>query len=210
MPTEPSPKRCYAFVDGQNLFNAAKDAFGYHFPNYDIFALVRGVCAVRAWDLEAVYFYTGMPVYEKDKPRHTFWSRKFAVMGRQGVKIFKRNLRYRNKEIKLSGGASFHHEVAEEKGIDVRIAIDLIRFATKGLYDVALIFSQDQDLSEAAEEVKRIAREERRWIAVASAFPVSTKCRNRRGIEKTDWVEIDRALYDACIDSRDYRDPPPR
>ena len=28
-----------------------------------------------------------------------------------------------------------------------------------------------------------------------------------RGIDKTDWVPIDRATYDACLDRRDYRRP---
>jgi hypothetical protein len=30
---EPAIKRAVVFVGGQNLFNAAKEAFGYHFPN---------------------------------------------------------------------------------------------------------------------------------------------------------------------------------
>jgi uncharacterized LabA/DUF88 family protein len=39
--------------------------------------------------------------------------------------------------------------VGEEKGMDVRLAVDVVRMAREKLYDVALIFSQDQDLSEA-------------------------------------------------------------
>jgi len=39
--------------------------------------------------------------------------------------------------------------VAEEKGIDVRIAIDLIRLAHGAVYDVAILMSQDQDLAES-------------------------------------------------------------
>lgn len=39
MPAEPAIKRAVAFVDGQNLFYAARAAFGYHFPNYDVLAL---------------------------------------------------------------------------------------------------------------------------------------------------------------------------
>jgi len=35
VPVEPSVKRTVAFVDGQNLFFAAKKAFGHRFPNYD-------------------------------------------------------------------------------------------------------------------------------------------------------------------------------
>ena len=92
----------------------------------------------------------------------------------------------------------------EDKGIDVRIALDVIRMAHRGEFDVALILSQDQDLAEAADEIRVIARE-RRWIKVASAFPDSPTRRNRRGIDKTDWIRIDRNAYDACIDRRDYR-----
>ena len=96
--------------------------------------------------------------------------------------------------------------VPGEKGIDVRIAIDVIRMAHKRLYDVALVFSQDQDLSEVADEIKEIAREQDRWIKMASSFP-----RNQarpRGINKTDWIPFDKTLYDNCIDPRDYRTPP--
>jgi hypothetical protein len=93
----------------------------------------------------------------------------------------------------------------EEKGIDVRLAIDVIRMAHRGAYDVALLLSQDQDLSEVAEEVRVISREQDRWMKIASAFPFSPTTRNRRGIDKTDWLRIDRTIYDACLDHRDYR-----
>ena len=94
--------------------------------------------------------------------------------------------------------------------MDVRIAIDVIRLAFRREYDVALIFSQDQDLSEAAQEIRVIAREQQRWIKVASAFPVSPTSTNRRGINSTDWILIDRATYEACIDARDYRPKAPQ
>jgi hypothetical protein len=34
--TEPKTKKAFVFIDGQNLYRAAKDAFGYHYPNYNI------------------------------------------------------------------------------------------------------------------------------------------------------------------------------
>ncbi|MBI4667731.1 MAG: hypothetical protein HY747_00880 [Elusimicrobia bacterium] len=70
---------------------------------------------------------------------------------------------------------------------------------------MALIFSQDQDLSEVADEVRDIAREQGRWIKVASAFPFSTSAKNKRGIDKTDWIKIEKSTYDQCLDARDYR-----
>ena len=91
----------------------------------------------------------------------------------------------------------------------MRIALDVIRLAHRGDYDVALIFSQDRDLSEVAKEIRVIAREQGRWIKIASAFPSSPMSRNHRGIDRTDWIRLDRELYEACLDPRDYRPPRP-
>jgi len=69
----------------------------------------------------------------------------------------------------------------------------------------ALVFSQDQDLSEVAGEIRAMARDQGRWIKMACAFPVSPAYSNRRGIDKTDWIRLDQATYDLAIDPRDYR-----
>jgi hypothetical protein len=49
MPVEPAVKRAIAFFDGQNLFYAAKHAFGYSWPNYDPLKLARAVCQSQGW-----------------------------------------------------------------------------------------------------------------------------------------------------------------
>jgi hypothetical protein len=81
----------------------------------------------------------------------------------------------------------------------------VIRLAHGKAYDVALIFSQDQDLSELCAEICVIAREQNRWIKIASAFPVSPTTTNKRGIPNSDWIKIDRTTYDGSLDVRDYR-----
>lgn len=205
MPPEPIQKRAVTFVDGQNLFHAARESFGYTYPNYDVAALSELICRAQGWKLTQVRFYTGVPDPADDPLWHQFWSAKLGVMGRQGVCIFSRSLRYRNRVVTLPDGTTHTFLAGEEKGIDVRIALDVIGMAHRKEYDVAVIFSQDQDLSEVAEEIRTIAREQDRWMKVASAFPFSPTTRNRRGIEKTDWLRIDRTTYDACLDRRDYR-----
>lgn len=202
---EPAIKKAIVFIDGQNLFYAAKEAFGYHYPNYDVLALANTVCKQKSWTLKQVRFYSGIPDPKDDSNKHVFWSNKFSAMGRQGIYIFYRSLRYRHKTVRLPDGSKHTFLTGEEKGIDVRIAVDVIRLALRGEYDVAVVFSQDQDLSEVADEIRAIARERGRWIKIASAFPCSPVSKNTRGIEKTDWIRIDRDTYDACIDSRDYR-----
>jgi len=107
--------------------------------------------------------------------------------------------------VRLPDGTTTTVLVGQEKGVDVRIALDVVRSARERRYDVALVFSQDQDLSEAVDEVRTISRQQVRWIKVACAFPASPTSLNRRGINGTEWVPIDRTFYDSCIDPLDYR-----
>ena len=61
MPDVPRTPNVVAFVDGQNLFHAACEAFGYKFPNYDAQTLALAVCAAQGWELTQTRFYTGVP-----------------------------------------------------------------------------------------------------------------------------------------------------
>lgn len=202
---EPPVKRIIAFIDGQNLFHASKESFGYSFPNYDIKALVTKICQSRGFQLERIHFYTGIPDAADNEYWNHFWTAKLAVMGKHGIKVFSRPLRYRNETIKLPDGKTHTFLVGQEKGVDIRIALDIVRAIRLNECDVAIVFSQDQDLSEVADEIRTIAREHGRWIRIASAFPFSPTTRNKRGINSTDWIRIDRATYDACLDPHDYR-----
>lgn len=204
MPPEPSTKRCVAFIDGQNLFFSARDAFGHTYPNYDVKSLAEQIAVANQWQPVQTRFYTGIPDSSDSARWHSFWTKKLLAMSRQGVHVFSRPLRYRNKRVELPDGTTHSYLTREEKGIDVRIALDVIRMAHRREYDVALIFSQDQDLSEVAAEIRTISREQGRWIKVACAFPISPTTSNTRGIDKTDWIRIDRETYDACIDPRTY------
>jgi uncharacterized LabA/DUF88 family protein len=199
----PSNPKAIAFFDGQNLFHAVKQSFGYTYPNYDPVKLAAAVCQQQGWQLVETRFYTGVPDAADDARWHRFWKKKLGSLGRRGVVVYARQLRYRMKHVTLPDGSVHQFRAGEEKGIDVRIAIDVISLAHRKAYDVAVIFSQDQDLSEAAEEIRQLAREQGRWIKIASAYPAGAY--NRRGINKTDWITIDRATYDACRDPRDYR-----
>lgn len=202
---EPALKRATAFFDGQNLFHAVKDAFGYQYPNYDVSALAEAVCKKQDWNLSQVQFYTGIPDSSDNPFWNSFWTAKLAQMGRKQVSVFSRPLRYRNQTVKLPDGNASTTLVGQEKGIDVRLALDVVRLANQKKFDVALIFSQDQDLSEVADEIRLISKHQMRWIRIACAFPVSPTRKKTRGINGTEWIPIDRALYDSCLDPRDYR-----
>jgi uncharacterized LabA/DUF88 family protein len=171
MPPEPAIKRTVAFVDGQNLFHAVREAFGYTYPNFDPSALARETCTRQGWKLDQVRFYTGIPDPADDPFWSHFWLHKLAMLGRQGVVVYSRSLRYRNRRVRLPDGIEHTYLAGEEKGIDVRIALDIVRMAHRSAYEVALVFSQDQDLSEVAEEIRTIAREQGRWLKMALRLP---------------------------------------
>lgn len=200
---EPPAKRAVSFFDGQNLFRSAKSAFGYHHPNYDPRKLSDAVCLANGWQNHGVRFYTGVPPSDKDPFWFGYWDRRFLAMRRAGISVTQRQLRYHGEYETLANGTT--REKGREKGIDLRIGLDVVRMARLGELDVAVIFSQDQDLAEIAEEIREISRSEGRWLKIMSAFPVNPTTERQRGINKTDWFKMDRDFYDACLDPQDYR-----
>jgi uncharacterized LabA/DUF88 family protein len=205
MATEPAVKRAVAFFDGQNLFRHAMAAFGHYHPNYDPNKLFNAICAQGGWKPFGVRFYTGTPAADKDAMWHAYWANRLLAMRRAGILVVSRPLRYHKKTIPLPDGTDVTIETPEEKGIDVRLALDVIRMTLNSQFDVAVIFSQDQDLAEVAAEVREISKSQDRWLKVVSAYPSSATASATRGIDKTEWLEMDRAFYDAHLDPRDYR-----
>ena len=206
---EPEVKRAVSFFDGQNLYRHAKEAFGHHHPNYDPKKLTDAVCLAHGWQERGVRFYTGTPPVHKSALWHGYWSNRLLSMRRAGILVTKRPIRYHKNEVALDDGTTQIVETPQEKGIDIRIALDVVRLTRSDQLDVAIIFSQDQDLAEVAEEVREIARSQQRWVKVVSAFPSGPNATSNRGIDKTDWFPMDQAFYDACLDPHDYRPPRP-
>ncbi len=208
MTEEPSRARVVAFFDGQNLFYAARDAFRYSFPNVDPKKLALAICAEHGWELVETHFFTGVPAAKDDPIWNGFWAAKLDAMKRTGVKTFSRPLKYSKQTIVKKDGTMEIVRVGREKGIDIRIALDIVRLAHDGTFDIALIFSQDQDLSEVVKELGRIAAMHSTKLRAVTAFPVGNRTKNNRGIVGTDWVPIYKPLFDTCLDTEDYRPEP--
>jgi NYN domain len=201
------PLRVCAFVDGYNLFKAAKQCFGYTFPNYDIKKLVEAVVAMAPRrQLVSAHFCIGIPTNLDDPVNNLWWTKKLAAMGRTGVVIETRHLKRRELRIHLDGIVRFDTTVPrlQEKGVDLKIGLDMVRAARNNTFDVALLFTQDGDLVEAVTEVQAIAAEQGRRIEVECAHPVAAGV-NSWPIKRTTQRQITKAVYDGCIDPTDYR-----
>lgn len=205
MATEPAIKYAMAFIDGQNLYQHAKDAFGHHHPNYDPIALHHAVCAEHGWRPNLVRFYTGIPSKQENPMWGGYWEKRLLHMKRGGVHVTTRPLRYRRTTERDSIGNEITVSTPQEKGIDVRLALDIVSTARTRQWDVAVIFSQDQDLAEVVQEVREISKEQDRWLEICCPFPYGPNATSGRGIDKTQWFRMDEAFYNSCLDPTDYR-----
>ena len=194
--------RTIVFIDGQNLYHLARKAWAdprrspdnrsspYAWPSYDVEMLARAlVLQTSGRTLEETRFYTGVPNRRADPFRHGFWSNKIGYLKSQGIYVYRGRVN--------TGG--------QEKGVDVSLAVDLVRATYDQRYEVAIIVSQDSDFGPAVRLSKEIAQEQERMLHFESCYPVGPGSRSRRGIPGTKWVPIDQATYDACHDPRDYR-----
>ena len=135
MHKEPAIKRAVSFIDGQNLFRHAKEAFGYHHPNYDPIKLAEAVCEAKGWVNQGVRFYTGVPEAERSPMWHGYWARRLTAMKRAGIFVTSRRLSYRKERVRLPDGSIHEIPVEREKGIDLRLARILHQFAELWLRD---------------------------------------------------------------------------
>lgn len=211
LPPKPSPCRVHAFIDGQNLYHSVRRIFGYTFPNYDPLRLAEAVTALTPdRQLLQVHFYTGTPSLNQNRLWSLFWRSKIRAMKAAGVRVVTRTLLYSPGLVLMPDGSTQTVPIGREKGIDLRIALDLLRLARHGEFDVALLFSQDTDLAEVVQEIRDLRQEMNRWIVVDCAFPhVPGSADPTWGIAGTRLVPFDKALYDRCIDPANYFPPPP-
>ena len=114
---------------------------------------------------------------------------------------FTRPLAYNDEEIEFTDDDGKERklikEIQREKGIDVRIALDMVDLAYHGEYDIAVLFSQDRDLTEAVKTLHKIREELGRWIIIENAFCYSTDLQVGCKIvimKDIPWLQINREI----------------
>jgi uncharacterized LabA/DUF88 family protein len=144
------PDRVVVFMDYQNVHGWARRQFLR--PNCDpseghVFPFKVGQLLTRRRSrestLEQVRVYRGRPNPARQAGAARANDRQTSDWERsQRVAVIRRNLQYPD---------DYPTAPAIEKGIDVAIAVDMIRLAMSGSMDVAILFSSDKDLMPAVE-----------------------------------------------------------
>lgn len=180
-----------AFFDAMNLFYDVRSQYGYSYPNFDVQSLAQAVSDRLGVALLETRYYSGIHSRKFNSAQH-YWLRNKAVyLVSQGVFVYTRQLSY-------AGG------IPREKGIDLRLSLDVVDAVFESRAETVIIFSRDQDYTELLEATRKMTKAKGTRLRLVSAFPVSSRNRSR-GIDGFDWFRISREMYDSCIDPRDYR-----
>lgn len=206
-------KRNHIFIDGQNLYLSAKRAFGLRYPDFDIPAIGRHLSdriSPGSGTDPIIRFYIGMPVARFSPHWTNFWTNKLNAARDAGVSVTTRDLRYLTETDPAAPGG-VRVLSAREKGIDLRLALDVMAAARNPDCENIMIVSRDQDFREVIEDVEMLCAFTDRQIGLWSAFP---EVRNgpsfNRGVDGTREISISWADYKGLRDPTDYRVVPVR
>ncbi len=145
--------KAFVFIDGSNFYFKLKVLTSrlkgdYSLLDFNFQEFARWL--VWPADLVETRYYLGV-INKKGgdkKSIEMFLNQQilFTNLKKQGIRlVFGKLIRHPDK--------TFH-----EKGVDVRIAVDMIKYARKNKYDLAYLVSSDTDLVPAIKEVQSIGK----------------------------------------------------
>lgn len=192
------------FIDAQSLYNAIRDAFFSDTDNHvygqvDLMKLANFICSqpppgvTRV--LNEVRVYSGRPDPTRDPRTHAAHMKQCAAWSRGGAKIITRPLRYPRE---------WPNSKAQEKGIDVTLAIDFVSFAVDCLHDAGILVSFDTDLIPAMEFVLKRPAMNCRVEVVGLNSSKTPRRRLRVPGYSLYCYWIDATLYGTMADTTDY------
>ena len=143
-------QRVAIFIDGSNLYHSLEENCGR--ADLDFQGFTRKVLKDR--ELFRVYYYNVLQDADMRTQGHQEQQKFLASLY---------SIPY--LEVRL-GTAKQRGDVMVEKGVDIMLATDLLQFAWRDLYDVAVLVSGDGDFTYALQAVKNVGK----YVEVA-AFP---------------------------------------
>lgn len=140
--------RTVVFIDYQNMYRSARDAFGWRsepgaIGNLRPYSLGRHMVREPGRALKQVRCYTGIHTARGHPKLYAMMQRRISAWLAQDparVHVFPRSLRY-------------GRQGPQEKGVDVELAIDFVSLALDDAFDVGVLASGDTDLVPALQFV---------------------------------------------------------
>ena len=155
------PERVYVFIDGSNFYHLCKENLGR--VDVDLGAFAAWLVGAERKLVRAYYYNCPLPPDSgADAVRKQ--QKFFGVLSRTPYLEVRLGKLVRRRTTCRSCGAV--EDRWTEKGVDMRIGIDMLSAASKGHYGTAILVSGDGDFAEAVQAVKDLGKH----VEVAS-FP---------------------------------------
>lgn len=141
-------KKTYLFIDGSNLYAGQYELFGPNkylsFPNF--ISQVEKKLKIK---FTKIYFYTSYSPKPKKLTKKAKQYLKNEALFYRSVRKTKNAVFFKGYRSKTSG---------KEKGVDVKLAADLVSFAFLDRYDVVYLLSGDADFLQALFNVREFCK----------------------------------------------------
>ena len=197
-------RRVAVFLDWQNVYHCAREAFHdelepSRYGNVRPGALAELLVSKGTDEqLTHVCIYQGEPDPRKDPRTHAAHMRQRQAWTRECGGL----LRLRTRALRYPPARPTSD--AEEKGVDVQLAIDAMVMAVRNEYDVAIIASADTDLLPVVEGLLALKAETGKPDVAVVAWAGLSRHLRVDGVP-VRW--IGRRDYDAIRDRTDYNIP---
>jgi len=203
MSSQTKVERFTLFIDAQNFYNSARRAFfsdsassacGQIKPSElaNLIASRNPPGIVR--QLNEIRIYTGIPDGSKEPQTHSSYTKQSNAWKMDGATVISRPLRYL---------PDWPNSRAQQKGVDVAIAVDLIAYAIDCQHDVGVLASLDTDLVPAVEFIQN--RPDNNCKIEVAGFDGGKHNMRALRISNTWCYWINKTDYDKIADLTSYR-----
>lgn len=142
--------RTAVFIDGGNFYRKLKDLKIKNTSKFDYFSFIKSL--IKSDELTYIGYYVGQIRKEEN-------NEKSRLLYSNQQKLFT-HLESNIQNLKIiRGHIQNFNGTYKEKGVDVRLALDIYKLANKNSYDKAILLSSDSDLIPAIRMVQENGKE---------------------------------------------------
>ncbi|MBI2035406.1 MAG: NYN domain-containing protein [Candidatus Liptonbacteria bacterium] len=141
-------QRAFVFIDGNNFYFKLKELSSRVDGKFKLLDFnFRGFAEwlVIPNQLIEIHYYVGALKRQRNEKSEKMYADQQKLIGK-----------LQQQKIAITLGQLIQHpdKTFHEKGVDVRLAVEMIRFARQDKYDIAYLISSDTDLVAAVEETQ--------------------------------------------------------
>ena len=208
-------ERVQIFIDGSNFYYLTLKKLGLQESQFDFDAFASFLANGRIISDMGKRLYVGTVKERVGDPRSVFamsrqtslfshlksnhWEVKTSILKSRVEELLINSRVINYKKILKAGIKKIQFKRLREKGIDVKLATDLITAAIDDRYDTAIVVSSDADLIPAIDWVRLRAKKKVEYISFSIADPVDEKNSTRPLLSMMSKTDIQRTLIETDL-----------